>query len=409
MICRKCGAQIPDNSAVCSFCGAEYEVAPVEEETSAAENAEQKEEALGVDALTDETDIMLDENEKNRLLQAERLNAEKQQQLDEIAQRRKQKKRRQVRNRTLVVLGIVAACGAIAAGVNHIKHRNDDVPEVVVVSHEPTQEVPEVVTTPEDGENPEGTAENGETATAAPANGNTTTASAGAGGTAWRSTGGAGSTGSSAAGLAPASGAGKTSSTTAASGSASKSSASGNAASSAKTAVSKSAYNGSSFKSALVTGGSVTSMGNGNYMSFSYGGNTYYAKVSADTTTEFVKDKPMTISAQKSGETYNGSSVYNITSITNYNGNYVFAESGYKLLTEADLAGKSAWELKVGRNEIYARHGRQFKEQALQAYFNSCAWYKPDPSYNTDNDSAYLNATELQNAYFILDYEKKHQ
>ena len=64
MICRKCGAQIPDNSAVCSFCGAEYEVAPVEEETSAAENAEQKEEALGVDALTDETDIMLDENEK---------------------------------------------------------------------------------------------------------------------------------------------------------------------------------------------------------------------------------------------------------------------------------------------------------------------------------------------------------
>ena len=409
MICRKCGAQIPDNSAVCSFCGAEYEVAPVEEETSAGENAEQTEEALGIDALTDETDIILDENEKNRLLQAERLNAEKQQQLDEIARRRTLKKKRQARNRALIVLAIVAACGAVAAGVNHIRHRNDDVPEVVVVSHEPTQAVPDVVTTPEDGENTEDTAENGETTTAAPAAGNTNTASAGAGGTAWRSTGGAGSTGSSASGLAPASGSGKTSSAASGTGGTSKSTASSGAKASANTATSKSAYNGSQFTSALVTGGSVTSTGNGNYMSFNYGGNTYYAKVSADTTTEFVKDKPMTISAQKSGETYNGSPVYDITSITNYNGNYVFAESGYKLLTEADLAGKSAWEIKVGRNEIYARHGRQFKEQALQAYFNSCAWYKPDPNYNSDNDSSDLNATELQNAYFILDYEKKHQ
>ncbi|MBQ3427135.1 MAG: YARHG domain-containing protein [Clostridia bacterium] len=144
-------------------------------------------------------------------------------------------------------------------------------------------------------------------------------------------------------------------------------------------------------------------------MSFNYGGTTYYAKVSANTTTAYVNNKPMTISATQSKETYKGAPVYNITSITNYNGSYMFAESGYKLLTNADLAGKSAWELKVGRNEIYARHGRQFKDRALQAYFNGCSWYKPDASYNVNNDAAYLNEIELKNASFILEYEKTHQ
>ena len=74
-----------------------------------------------------------------------------------------------------------------------------------------------------------------------------------------------------------------------------------------------------------------------------------------------------------------------------------------KNLTEADLQGMSPYELKLLRNEIYARHGRRFKSPSLEAYFNSTEWYKENPKYS-DN---LLNGFEKRNASFILDYEKK--
>ena len=79
------------------------------------------------------------------------------------------------------------------------------------------------------------------------------------------------------------------------------------------------------------------------------------------------------------------------------------------MLTEADLKGKSARELYIGRNEIYARHGRQFKDKTLQTYFNSCSWYKIKASYNTANDAANLNSVEFANANFIKKYEDSHK
>ena len=55
------------------------------------------------------------------------------------------------------------------------------------------------------------------------------------------------------------------------------------------------------------------------------------------------------------------------------------------------------------RHEIYARHGRVFKDKWLQRYFQSFDWYKPDPKY-TD---ASLTAVERQNISAIAAYEKK--
>ncbi|HEX3557809.1 MAG TPA: YARHG domain-containing protein [Pyrinomonadaceae bacterium] len=55
------------------------------------------------------------------------------------------------------------------------------------------------------------------------------------------------------------------------------------------------------------------------------------------------------------------------------------------------------------RNEIYARHGRVFKDKWLQKYFQSFDWYKPNPNY-TD---AALTEVERQNAAAIAAYEKK--
>lgn len=87
---------------------------------------------------------------------------------------------------------------------------------------------------------------------------------------------------------------------------------------------------------------------------------------------------------------------------------YVFGDSSSRLLTEADLAGKSADELRIARNEIYARHGRKFKDASLQNYFSKCAWYSINDSYNYSDDAANLNSIEQANAKFILQYEKSH-
>lgn len=55
------------------------------------------------------------------------------------------------------------------------------------------------------------------------------------------------------------------------------------------------------------------------------------------------------------------------------------------------------------RNEIYARHGRTFKDPWLNNYFRSLSWYKPNARFRESQ----LNAIERRNAKQILDYEKK--
>ncbi len=41
-------------------------------------------------------------------------------------------------------------------------------------------------------------------------------------------------------------------------------------------------------------------------------------------------------------------------------------------------------DLRVLRNEIYARHGRIFKDQELQKYFETQPWYKADPEFKDE-------------------------
>lgn len=50
--------------------------------------------------------------------------------------------------------------------------------------------------------------------------------------------------------------------------------------------------------------------------------------------------------------------------------------SGTVLVKEEDLLNFSDNELKLARNEIFARHGRQFEDSYLAAYFDSCSWYE---------------------------------
>jgi hypothetical protein len=72
-------------------------------------------------------------------------------------------------------------------------------------------------------------------------------------------------------------------------------------------------------------------------------------------------------------------------------------------ITRGMLEGMFREDARKLRNEIYARHGKVFKEKELRNYFSGQEWYRPDPGY-TD---ASLSAIERKNAAAILAYERK--
>jgi hypothetical protein len=71
-------------------------------------------------------------------------------------------------------------------------------------------------------------------------------------------------------------------------------------------------------------------------------------------------------------------------------------------LQEGTLGDMFAEDLRVLRNEIYARHGRIFKDKDLQKYFESQAWYKPNPDFKDDQ----LNEIEVANLAKIKQAEE---
>lgn len=71
-------------------------------------------------------------------------------------------------------------------------------------------------------------------------------------------------------------------------------------------------------------------------------------------------------------------------------------------VTDEMLEGLFAEDLRVLRNEIYARHGRVFKDVKLQKTFVELSWYKPDPNFKDDM----LSDVEKANLKKIADAEK---
>ena len=58
-------------------------------------------------------------------------------------------------------------------------------------------------------------------------------------------------------------------------------------------------------------------------------------------------------------------------------GGMIFPDSDRRLLGFGDVARLSASELRVARNEIYARRGRAFADPSLRRYFEQFDWYDP--------------------------------
>jgi hypothetical protein len=68
---------------------------------------------------------------------------------------------------------------------------------------------------------------------------------------------------------------------------------------------------------------------------------------------------------------------------------------------ELQTRGKKFY-VKALRNEIYARHGREFNSIEILDVFGNCDWYEPNKNYS----DTMLNEYEKKNIKFILDYEK---
>lgn len=62
----------------------------------------------------------------------------------------------------------------------------------------------------------------------------------------------------------------------------------------------------------------------------------------------------------------------------------------------------SLTELRLARNETYARHGYIFKDPALKAYFEAKAWYTPAV---TEVDGGEFNDYMLSNSDLIFKAE----
>lgn len=79
---------------------------------------------------------------------------------------------------------------------------------------------------------------------------------------------------------------------------------------------------------------------------------------------------------------------------------YILPNSSTEYLTWEDYAALSRWELVLARNEIFARHGRRFQNQDIQAYFDSCSWYEGTVAPE-DFDTSVMSDVEVQNVWTL--------
>lgn len=78
-----------------------------------------------------------------------------------------------------------------------------------------------------------------------------------------------------------------------------------------------------------------------------------------------------------------------------------YPQASTRLLTHDDLASMSSRELKIMRNEIFARYGYIFKTTAMKNHFSSQSWYQPQ-SYDVLH---LLTPVERKNIKLIQQYE----
>ncbi len=112
---------------------------------------------------------------------------------------------------------------------------------------------------------------------------------------------------------------------------------------------------------------------------------------------------PIYVYTIASRTTIDGDSSYAGADAVSY---YILPDSDTRYYTEDELRALTQDELRLARNEIYARHGRMFDAQDLQTYFESQPWYRGtiEPADFSDN---MLNDYEKANIKTIQAMENK--
>ena len=83
----------------------------------------------------------------------------------------------------------------------------------------------------------------------------------------------------------------------------------------------------------------------------------------------------------------------------------LFYDTAVRYIDYNDLAGRSREEVRLICNEIYARHGYIFSNQAYNDYFSQFAWYSPSVTKDGFSEDMF-NQYERENVHTIAHYEK---
>lgn len=79
----------------------------------------------------------------------------------------------------------------------------------------------------------------------------------------------------------------------------------------------------------------------------------------------------------------------------------IIASSSQRLLNSTDVNNLTRKQLRIARNEIFARHGYIFNSSDLKSIFKNTTWYQPSTR------SVSLNKIEQANVFFLRNAEKK--
>lgn len=96
---------------------------------------------------------------------------------------------------------------------------------------------------------------------------------------------------------------------------------------------------------------------------------------------------------------------YPIVTLTNGT-EFIFPYANERLIARGEYESLDAATLRLAINEIYARHGRQYDTQDLNAYFSSKSWYRPQYSKSEYDkiESQVLNSYERENIKILTGY-----
>ncbi len=89
------------------------------------------------------------------------------------------------------------------------------------------------------------------------------------------------------------------------------------------------------------------------------------------------------------------------TETTKHSGGMIFPHSSAREISVSELSVLSKKELRLARNEIFARNGRHFKSEDLRSYFLQFDWYQPY------TDDVALSSLEKRNIEQILKEEAR--